>query len=738
MDTKLKNFKYSIIAKTVAFVIIIATVCIGIFGICTMAVTEKYIDFEPTIATNIYADDSYRRNVSEVASAIYYVGSYFKSEENIKAGNLLTDERILDAREEVYYKNWEDFCNSNSYTAENDGVDNKYNLYLSMINKSFDALGNIVITLDESMMTPAQIKFEKFYAKEFIQIHNDLISTDLWEYRSAMDTIYNATGVKYYVSHGGQIYANSEKPTLESLRENEVYYYSDASENESRIGKTGALGHSGYNYFHANKYVQLNDGDSVYITFTDEFSKQTVENFTQNRNTTISLIKTGGMLALLAFICFIYLLCTIGKREKGGQIHLIWFDRVFTEAIVAAAIFVLCVCGYYAAWCLRYSNLSFVLFLTGTASAICLFLLLSIVRRIKAHQLMQTTLCLRVLRAVIKWIVRGCNKMRDAFNGGSVCRRAVWAVVIFGFLCGITIFIFPITIILIATAAIVVGRCAKDYEAVAEGAQRIRAGELDFKIETGGKTIFTPLISDLNSITEGLNNAVANELKSERMKSELITNVSHDIRTPLTSIITYVDLINKEGLQSPNAPNYLEIIEQKSQRLKTLTDDLFEVSKAASGNVNVELENVDLTALIKQGMGELDDKIAQSGLDFKINMPDYAVLVRADGKLVWRVIENLLSNVFKYALSQSRVYIDVSQDLVSAHFVMKNISAVELNVSADELTERFKRGDSARQSEGSGLGLAIAKNLVELQNGVFELTVDGDLFKAEFTLPSVN
>lgn len=183
--------------------------------------------------------------------------------------------------------------------------------------------------------------------------------------------------------------------------------------------------------------------------------------------------------------------------------------------------------------------------------------------------------------------------------------------------------------------------------------------------------------------------------------------------------------------------NYLEIIDQKSQRLKVLTEDLFEAAKASSGNIQVNLEAIDLMSLITQGLGELDDKIQESELDFKISHPKDRLVVKADGKLLWRAIENLLSNIFKYALQGSRVYIDVTNVGTVATLTIKNISAYELNISSDELMERFKRGDESRSSQGSGLGLSIAKSLLEIQRGSFNIEIDGDLFKAIIQMPLV-
>lgn len=221
----------------------------------------------------------------------------------------------------------------------------------------------------------------------------------------------------------------------------------------------------------------------------------------------------------------------------------------------------------------------------------------------------------------------------------------------------------------------------------------------------------------------------------------MISNVSHDLKTPLTSIITYIDLLKKEGLDSENAPQYLEVLDQKSMRLQKLTEDLFDAAKASSGAIPVRIETVDMLSLINQGLGEMEATIEASGLDFIVNAKEERYYVQADGQLLWRVVENLLGNVLKYALPGSRVYIDLKEAAgVNGRdgqvlLEIKNISKTELNINADELMERFKRGDESRSSEGSGLGLAIAKDLLILQKGWFEIKIDGDLFKAVVMLP---
>lgn len=242
------------------------------------------------------------------------------------------------------------------------------------------------------------------------------------------------------------------------------------------------------------------------------------------------------------------------------------------------------------------------------------------------------------------------------------------------------------------------------------------------------RSFLSPIVDELSKIDEGFQNAVNQELVSQRMKTELISNVSHDLKTPLTSIINYVDLLKNKDLTQGQQEEYVGILDQKSQRLKILIEDLFEASKAASGNIELVSEKIDLTALLKQTLGELAEKISTSGLQFKVNLPVEKVICELDGRRTYRIFENLMGNILKYAAPHSRVYIDcILEEEVSITF--RNISAYEMNFTAEEIMERFKRGDESRHTEGSGLGLSIAKNLTELQGGKFEVYVDGDLFK---------
>lgn len=264
----------------------------------------------------------------------------------------------------------------------------------------------------------------------------------------------------------------------------------------------------------------------------------------------------------------------------------------------------------------------------------------------------------------------------------------------------------------------------------------IASGDISYCVnleEFSGKQKVTA--DHINHIGENLDSALQEKVKSERFKADLITNVSHDLKTPLTSIINYVDLIKREQIQDEKIQGYLEVLEQKAQRLKTLTEDLVEASKASSGNLKLEISDIDFVELIHQTNGEFEEKFLSRSLYLVSRLPEQPILIEADGRRLWRVLENLYNNAFKYAMTNSRVYIDINQEGDWVAFTIKNISEHPLNISSSELTERFVRGDVSRTTEGSGLGLSIAQSLTQLQKGVFQILIDGDLFKVQVKFP---
>lgn len=282
-------------------------------------------------------------------------------------------------------------------------------------------------------------------------------------------------------------------------------------------------------------------------------------------------------------------------------------------------------------------------------------------------------------------------------------------------------------------------RNAGQTDMIHEALDKLASGETSYKVDVSEfSSLEAGLAEGINRVSDGLETALAEQVRSERLKADLITNVSHDIKTPLTSIINYVDLIKREHIDNPTVEKYLEVLDQKSQRLKTLTEDLVEASKASSGNIKLEITDIDIVEMIQQTTGEFEEKYALRHLDLINTLPNEVLIIEADGRRLWRVLENLYNNAFKYALENTRVYVGIEDRGPDVVFSIKNVSASPLNISPDELTERFVRGDVSRTTEGSGLGLSIAKSLTELMGGVFKITIDGDLFKAEVRFPIKN
>ena len=269
----------------------------------------------------------------------------------------------------------------------------------------------------------------------------------------------------------------------------------------------------------------------------------------------------------------------------------------------------------------------------------------------------------------------------------------------------------------------------KNYHRLLEATNEIADGNLDVEIDEN-LGVFEPFKEEIEKIQTGFKKAVDEEVKSQRMKTELVTNVSHDLKTPLTAIITYVNLLKIEQ-DSERQKEYIDVLDRKSLRLKALIEDLFEISKASSRSVNLNIIDMDIVNLFKQVKFEMEEKIAEANLDFRLDIPEEKVIVALDGQKTYRIFENLIGNAVKYAMPHTRVYVKIAAEEGEAVFWMKNVSATELTFNPEEITERFVRGDSARNTEGSGLGLAIVKSFVEIQKGKFWIETEADLFKAE-------
>lgn len=461
--------------------------------------------------------------------------------------------------------------------------------------------------------------------------------------------------------------------------------------------------------------------------------------------------------SVLWLIGMVWLTVTAGRRPEDEEIHLNGFDRWYTE-IAAGAVIGIWLAGtiisgtLIANSSLGYSHAVVTVIVTclicGTYT-MAWFLIgyLSLVRRIKAGTLWKNSL----IRTVLKWIGKCSGKLADfarAFSRNTAEKIKVLLVggaflflqfLIIG--CGFTgagVFLM-ILLIVDAAAVIFIIRKADGLDLIMDGLKKISDGELQYKIKTDTLTGKQKVMAEyINNIGGGLDAAVENSLKKERMQTELITNVSHDLKTPLTSIINYVDLMKRENPTDPKIQEYLRILDEKSQRLKVLTEDVVEASKASTGNIKLEMNDIDFVEMVQQVIGEFEEKFQEKNLTMMVHFTDEPSIIYADGQRMWRVLENVFGNVVKYAMEGTRVYAEISNRNKKVTFSLKNISAQPLNISADELTERFIRGDVARNTERSGLGLSIAKSLTELQGGEFKLYLDGDLFKVMITFVAKN
>lgn len=469
----------------------------------------------------------------------------------------------------------------------------------------------------------------------------------------------------------------------------------------------------------------------------------------------------GTASIVLFVVVVIWLTVVAGRTGQGQEISLNWFDRWKTEPSAIAVILAwgvpLVLFGsnlgivsatrtitdsmYYEAG-YGYVGHAYIspsgTFAAGGAIAAytCAMFLagyLSLVRRIKAKTLWKNSLS---------------RSMFYFARHGFASLHAVWkAVAVF------TVFVlvhwmavlsnrsyYALALMLAGELAVFIYmvRQAVGRQKIVVGVDKIAGGEVDYKIPVEGMGEEQRNIAEkINSIGQGLDAALEESIKSERLKTDLITNVSHDIKTPLTSIINYVNLLKQEQFDDPKIVRYLDVLDEKSQRLKTLTEDVVEASKVSSGNITLELMNINLVEIIQQTSGEFEEKFTANDLSEVMSLTDHEVIIRADGRRLWRVLANIYNNAAKYAMKGTRIYADLYTIGDAAVFSLKNISEQPLNISADELTERFIRGDISRGTEGSGLGLSIAKTLTQMQGGNFELYLDGDLFRVTLTFPQV-
>ena len=453
-------------------------------------------------------------------------------------------------------------------------------------------------------------------------------------------------------------------------------------------------------------------------------------------------IAVSALCAVIAVICAVHICVSAGHRKKCDDIRLGFFARLPLEIYLAlllgvCALTVFMIEEFYSV--LIYAAAIILVLITFIG------VLFSVSARLKSKGWYKNSIIIKLLLIVCKYILKPIFKAAKRLFIMMVKIHLYWKTAVVSLVFFILYFAaawrihyggLPFMIIIFICHMTLLVKFISDLKKLEATGEQIKDGNVKASID--GAKLLPSLrhhAESLNSIGAGVDKAVQQSVKSERMKTELITNVSHDIKTPLTSIINYVNLLKQEGLDAEKAPEYLDVLDRQSARLKKMTEDLVEASKAASGTLSFTPEETDVNIILSQALGEYEEKLTNRSLNVVVRKDDNVSTVYADGKLMWRIFDNVLSNICKYALEGTRIFIDITRNGDKVQTVFKNVSSEPLDVSAEELMERFVRGDSSRNTEGSGLGLSIAKSLAELQGGSFNIEIDGDLFKSTIIYP---
>jgi signal transduction histidine kinase len=689
LDTKLRKYSHLLLTKIIVFIIML---------ICFTGVTKNFVDVEIVNDGDfgiVFEDDDYFHSLSYVRESEQVIGDLtrligkYKNEEHILKGGTLREEEVRNEEETLFsdFKTYSRSYNPNLSEQEN------------------------------------YAKFKEEYKEKLSEARENLINKDVREFHSLLQKLEEYEGPLYYISDGENVYTNTTIKEKQQFKVYPSYLIYEDYKQELYPKEIKANEH----VFRITERLDELDPKShvAYVAFTEEFLNNKIKEWKENKVSTQKSLYWLTTFLIGFILSFVYLVLVIGRKSfTDKEVHLHPIDRLYIDVNLVLTICLIAIwAGHLEA--VDFQNLNVIITLSIAAGGFTL--VLSLVRHFKNRTLIKHTLIYTMLYTFIKFV-------GNVYDSGSVGIKTVLLVIGYPLLVAVTFFVFPVTLGIAAWFAL---KRVKSFNAIKKGVEKIKDGDIQHRIEVDGNGEFAKLAENINSITDGLKNAVTSELKSERLKTELITNVSHDIRTPLTSIITYVDLLKNEQDLS-KVEEYVDVLDQKSKRLKQLTDDLFEAAKVSSGNIPVHFDRIDIVSLITQGLGEVNENIEASELDFKLRYPEEKVYMKAEGRLLWRSIENILSNIFKYALKGSRVYIDIEDLGNEISVTFKNISAYELNISADELMERFKRGDESRSSQGSGLGLSIAKSLIDIQNGKFTIQIDGDLFKSTIHMPKEN
>ena len=674
--------------------------------------------FEPE---DFLKSQTYLSERSETEMQIKDVYQSFISEDYIKSGKFINYETLNERTQEI----------KENYNSEIQNINENYKQWLeSDATKSNPSEVIRLTTERDALIVSKRAECEKKIA----EVKDELIADRMERFETTKKNLSENNNIIY------SVYADKK-----------LIYGPDASTYTSRPDTVTS-----------KHRTQDNKEMEIYFCYTPEAFKTMKADF--------MVARADGFLGLYYLLggCFLCLLGLIWLIFATGELNLL--DRIYLDVAAAAilaayAVYVSFVGNYAGA--MIHSYVPAQAYLAGGVFAL-LYLLtpwwcVTAIKRIKHRRFWKSTFAISALLFVFglfkKLGIRFRSAIETMINSDKLTKTVMAHFYAFLGIYGVTgllavffaavsgnVFSLFVGIILIIVETVyfakLVVRKTQSIEVLALGVKGIKGGNFNEKIPETGVAIVDGISNDVNNLADGLKVALRNEIRAEHMKVELVTNVSHDLKTPLTSIINYVDLLSKESLTPEKANEYVAILQSKSARLKHLVEDLFEVSKANSGTGTISIEPLSLNDLLYQAVGEYEDKFNEKNFDVRLNLgvhniadPANKLMIKGDSARMWRVLSNLLDNVIKYGMDSTRVYIDCGQDDHNGWVSIKNISRYEMNFPAEEITERFKQGDESRSGDGSGLGLAIVKSFMKLQDGSCEITVDGDLFKVLIKVP---
>ncbi len=730
----------STMAKVIAFLLMITFAIVGVTGLYGTLMLANYGAY--SVGKTVFIHDMlYYRKVSE---DLYKVKNWYEDdgkqtmEAYCRQRNIWVKVENYDADTEELLDKWtnadyQDLTNHLTYTLESQ-IQRRST---SSASTSNTYSGDMTGTADsgESSIATEQSETSQQELEAFI-------SGNLEHYLKSGETM-TVNGEKYILVNRAEEYAQW---VIEDALTDEGWYshWSDAEKKEKTL---------------AERNLRV----VVTITVDPELPKEDdyaliyrhAESFYDYRNV---IPVVCGAACVLALLCFIFLLCSAGhKNGREGIVpsvmNEIQLDLYTVIVLIGAFIGLYIGVGWIGIDLTNVLELIMLLVIFSLEVVWCTIYCMEVATRLKLGKWWQNTLVYKVLQFfarickglfhVLKTLFRGIPMVwRTVLLCLIVCLVEFLGLIVFYRYTGVLLFFWGLEKIILCLAVTFAAILCKNLQ---EGSEALAEGDLNYHLDTSHMILdFKEHGENLNRIGEGISAAVEQRMKSEHLKTELITNVSHDIKTPLTSIINYADLIGKEvapdevemdDAKEQRISEYAEVLLRQSKKLKKLLDDLLEASKATTGNLEVHPEVCDVSVLLSQAVGEYEQRFAEKGLNTIVRQPEETVKVMADGRHLWRVFDNLFNNIYKYAQPDSRVYLNVEHDGQNVNVIFRNMSAFPLEMSPEELEERFTRGDKSRHMEGNGLGLSIAKSLTELQHGSMEIVTDGDLFKVVITLP---